>query len=178
MCCHYGSSRSSNCCLSTLVFSAAAMRAKFFFCNFRLSLKAQEVARSNVSRLLAEAEKMCLCTAQSELCLHYVTTGETTMIAKAACCSAAPTSLLLPRRTSVVTWNLTQNYSFLLMSASFSLVYCVWDNLWSAGKGKQSSRVYTNVNESSHNHRNTNDPGVRLDYYKSGLELFGVCRII
>lgn len=48
--------------------------------------------------------------------------------------------------------------------------------MWSAGKGKRSCRVYTSVDERGRVHRNTNDPCVRLDYYKSRLQVSGVCK--
>lgn len=147
MCCHYGSTCSSNCCLSALVFSAAARWAKFFFGNFRLSLKAQEVRRSNVSRLLGEAEKMhCSIWTLSPLCDHCRDNNDSRgcVLQRGSIVLTGKTLLLLlSRGTSVVTWNLPQNCSFLLMSASFSWLYCVWNNLWSAGKGKRSCRVYT-----------------------------------
>lgn len=177
MCCHYGSTRSSNCCLSALVFSAAARWAKFFLGNFRPSLKAQEVTRSNVSQIVGRGGEnvfvRCSIWTLSPWCDHCRDNNDSRgcVLQRASIVLSGKTLLLLllSGGASVVTWNLPQNYSFLLMSASFSWLYCVWDNLRSAGKGKQSCRVYTSVNECSHIHRNTNDPGVRLDYYKSGL---------
>lgn len=81
--------------------------------------------------------------------LHYLTTGQTTrtMIVAAVCCRIVVLylqencrcycRLFLSRGKSVVTWNQTQNYSSLPRLWFFKWAYCVWDNLWCAGKRKR-----------------------------------------